>query len=95
MGPGQRRVGGWRGVNALRQVQAQDVGEDSSDDKILQNDSTVLRYERYDVFQSRSFRVPKTANLKTVTAKYVDGVLTVDIKKREDVMEDKRIVDIA
>ena len=69
--------------------------EDSSDDKILQNYSNVLRYERYDTFQSRSFRVPKTADLKTVSAKYEDGVLTVDIKKRADVMEDKRTIDIA
>lgn len=75
-------------------LQADVVEEHSSDDMILQNDSNVLRYERYDMFQSRSFRVPKTADLKTISAKYVDGVLTVHIKKREDVMEDKRTVDI-
>jgi HSP20 family molecular chaperone IbpA len=60
-----------------------------------QPDTNVLRYERYDSFQSRSFRVPKTADLSTVSAKYEDGVLTVGIKKRQDVIDSRRTVDIA
>jgi HSP20 family molecular chaperone IbpA len=66
-----------------------------SSDKIHQPETNVLRYERYDSFQARSFRVPKTADLSTVSAKYEDGVLTVDIKKRQDVLESRRTVDIA
>lgn len=72
-----------------------EIVPEDPEEKILQNDAKVLRYERYDSFQSRSFRVPKTADLKTISAKYEDGVLTVDILKREDVLEDKRTIDIA
>jgi HSP20 family molecular chaperone IbpA len=72
-----------------------EVVQNDSEDKMQQPDTNVLRYERYDSFQSRSFRVPKTADLSTVSAKYEDGVLTVDIKKRQDVIDSRRTVDIA
>jgi HSP20 family molecular chaperone IbpA len=74
---------------------ATQIIQNDPEDKLEQPETNVLRYERYDSFQSRSFRVPKTADLSTVSAKYEDGVLTVDIKKRHDVLENRRTVDIA
>jgi HSP20 family molecular chaperone IbpA len=68
---------------------------EAPEEKLQKSDSTVLRYERFDSFQSRSFRMPKTADLSTITAKYADGVLTVDIQKKEDALESRRTVDIA
>lgn len=74
---------------------AAEVVQDDPEDKMLQQDANVLRYERFDSFQARSFRVPQTADLSTISAKYENGVLTVNMKKRQDVIEERRTVDIA
>lgn len=65
-----------------------------SEAKVQKPDARMLRYERFESFQSRSFQVPKTADLSTISAKYENGVLTVDIKKRQDVLDQKRTIDI-
>ena len=69
---------------------AQEVSEKGPEDE-----RNVRRSERFESFQSRSFRVPKTADMSSISAKYDNGVLTVYINKRKDVLEQKRSVKIA
>jgi HSP20 family molecular chaperone IbpA len=67
---------------------------EAADERIQQN-YNVLQYERFKSFQSRSFHMPNSANLSSITAMYADGVLTVDISKSKDVLEVPRPVCIA
>lgn len=36
---------------------------------------------------SRSFQLPKTANAEKINAKYEDGILKVDINKKEEAIK--------
>lgn len=42
------------------------------------------RYERSTQFVQRSLRMPETANMEAITAKYENGVLCLDIQKKKE-----------
>ena len=52
-------------------------------DETIDHDVKLHRVERSTTFMKRSLRMPDSADLSKITARYQDGVLNLDIPKHE------------
>lgn len=68
--------------------------QQKQDEPAEENGVTVHRVERSASFMRRSLRLPKTADLSHITARYQDGVLNVSVPKREIEAEQSRAITI-
>jgi HSP20 family protein len=77
------------------EVQAPEVEGDEEARKIEKSGGqNILRFERFDSFISRSFRLPKSADMNKIDAKYENGVLHLMVHKKEGEMETRRTINV-
>jgi HSP20 family protein len=63
------------------------ISAETKDEKNEENEKFTRREFSYNSF-SRSFQLPKSANSDKINAKYEDGILKIDISKKDEAIKE-------